>query len=120
MKRLTMCVVAALAAVTFGAAGPRSAEARMQYFQAFEKKYDKVQGVADTKCAICHGGDKGVNKKQISDYGKELGTALGGKNVKDPDKIKSALEAIEKKDAGDGKTFGDILKDGKLPPAFKS
>jgi len=119
MKRLTMCVLAAVLAVVFGAAGPRAAVARMQYFNEFKKTYDKVQGVDDTKCGICHGGEKGVNKKQLSEYGKALGSDLAAKNVKDVDKIKKALEAIEKKDAGDGKTFGDLLKDGKLPPAYK-
>jgi hypothetical protein len=116
MKRLAMCVAAAVIAVVAGISAPKNAEARMQYFKAFEAEYPKVEGVGTTKCGICHG-KKGNDKKVTSNYAKELGKALGGKNVKDADKIKEALKKAEAGDAGDGKKFGDLLKDGKLPPA---
>lgn len=119
MKRLTMSVLTVLMAFAFGGIGPQTASARIQYFNEFKKKYDKIEGVEDHKCGICHGGNKGANKKKVSEYGKALGEALGGKNVKGEDKIGEALDKIESKDAGEGKTYGDLLKDGKLPPAFK-
>jgi len=117
MKRLAASVLGAIVAVIVCVSAPQKAEARMQYFKEFEGVYkDKLQGIDTKKCGICHGGKDGANKKKLSAYAKELSTALGGKNIKDVDKIKDAFKAVEAKDAGDGKTFGDLLKDGKFPP----
>ena len=66
------------------------------------------------KCAACHNG--GDDKKKRNDYGKALAAALGEKDVKDPEKIKAALDrAVKEKSGTDGKTFGDLIKEGKLP-----
>jgi len=59
---------------------------------------------------------KKVNKKKRNNYGMALRKALGKKNVKKSDVIKKALKSIESgKSAVAGKTFGDLLKAGKLP-----
>jgi hypothetical protein len=95
----------------------RQAEARPQYLKAFSGKYSKVaEKAGQLKCGVCHGAG-GKNKKVLSDYGKALGNALGGKNVKDNGKIDESLDEVAKADAGNGKTFGDLLDSGELPPA---
>lgn len=93
------------------------AEARPDYNKQFWEIYKKELGTqADAvKCNACHFGQE---KKNRNDYGKAMGAALGdgAKNVKDADKIKEAIEkAAKEKSSTDGKTFGDLIKDGKLP-----
>jgi hypothetical protein len=91
-----------------------TAHARPLYCKAFIGKYDKVVEAKTTKCAICH--PKPKEKAQRNNYGTALGKLLGAKNQKDAAKIKEALKKAEaEKSAVDGKTFGDLLKDGKLP-----
>ncbi|WP_417851177.1 hypothetical protein [Thalassoglobus sp.] len=114
MKNL-MLGMAAIAVVGFFAAAPQQAEARPQYLKGFIAKYD-IAEAKEKKCGVCHG-EGGKNKKMVSDYGKALGKALGKKNVKSADDIASGLDEAAKADAGDGKTFGDVLKSGKLPAA---
>lgn len=92
------------------------AEARPKYKGAFESQYPDVvkNHGKDGKvtCAVCHEGD---DKKKRNNYGEALGKNTG-KNEMDADKIKAALEKTEKeKSAVADKTFGDLLKDGKLP-----
>lgn len=117
MKRFSMFVLAIVAVATSGLLTPRQAEARLPYFNNFKETYSKLDSmkVDDTKCGICHGGEKGANKKKLSKYAQELKAALGKTNIKDADEIKKALKAVEAKDAGDGKTYGDLLNDGKFP-----
>jgi hypothetical protein len=119
MKRISMVVLAFVAMAATGLMRPEAAQARMQYFNAFKETYNKLDAtkVDEMKCGICHGGEKGANKKKLSKYAQEIGKGLGGKNVKDMDKIKEAFKAAEKGDAGDGKTYGDLLKEGKFPAA---
>ena len=88
------------------------AQARPQYFKAFAAKYPDFKVDATAKCAYCH---KGMDKKLRNDYGAAVGKALGAKNVKDPDAIGAALDKAAAESAGDGKTFGDLIKDGTLP-----
>ena len=115
MKRLSFCVLAIIAIV--GLAAPNQAEARPNYLGVFKSTYDKLDKakVDDLKCGVCHGGEKGANKKKLSGYAQEFGKALGGKNIKEEAKLKEAFKAAEKGDAGDGKTYGDLLKAGTLP-----
>jgi len=119
MKRFSMMVLAIVAIATAGLMTPNQVQARPDYFKHFKSTYDKLDQtkVDDTKCGICHGGDKGANKKKLSKYAQELGKALGAKNVKEEEKIKEALKTAEKGDAGGGKTYGDLLKEGKFPAA---
>lgn len=111
MRRLIACAVAAL---LIGSVLYNGADARPQYKTAFEKKYPKVKAANKITCDVCHvKGEK--DKKKRNDYGTALAKAVG-KNEKDKDKIDDALGKTEKEKSGtEGKTFGDLLDDGKLP-----
>jgi len=108
-KVLTVMCLAAVAGMMLTSA-PKQAEARKPYLDAFLAKYD-IEEAKTKKCGVCHG----KSKKVRSEYAEEIGKALGKKNVKDADEITKALEATEAKGSEDGKTYGEILKDGKLP-----
>ena len=114
-KATTLFALVAIAGLF--ALAPQQAEARPQYLKAFIAKYETIKEAKELKCGVCHG-EKGKNKKVVSDYGKALAKALGKKNQKDAEAIAKALDAAAKTKHGDG-TFGDLLKDGKLPPPAK-
>lgn len=89
-------------------------EARPNYKKIFDSTYEKVAKENKTKCNVCHDGD---DKKKRNNYGEALLSAGKiAKMEKDEAKIKEAFTKTEKeKSAIEGKTFGDLLKDGKLP-----
>lgn len=91
----------------------RYVEARPQYMKVFKDKYGME--LKDANCAVCH---PTKDKKERNAYGKKVAEVLGAKNVKDGEKIAAALEKVagEKNDKT-GKTFGDMIKAGKLPSA---
>ncbi|MFM7846545.1 MAG: hypothetical protein ACKOBW_14265 [Planctomycetota bacterium] len=92
---------------------PGEAWARPQYSKNFIAHYTEVKAAAEAKCGICH---PGMDKKEKNNYGMAFGKGLSEKNLKDDEKIKEALKKAEaEKSAVEGKTFGDLLKDGKLP-----
>jgi hypothetical protein len=104
-------VVAGTALLLFS----RPVQARPQYNKEFWARYEKEVGTQaeSVKCGACHFGKE---KKNRNDYGKAIGTAIGEKDVKDVEKIKEALDkAAKDKSSVEGKTFGDLIKDGKLP-----
>lgn len=105
-----LCTVAIVAANIWLAP---NVDARPEYNTQFWEMYPSLKDLKDsTKCEACHGKDKKVR----NDYGKAVGTALDAKQVKDAEKIKAALKKAEgEKSSTDGKTFGDLIKDGKLP-----
>lgn len=118
MRISGMLCVAVMAVVAMS----QLASARPKYNTEFWSMYDKEVGKLkeETKCAACHNG--GDDKKKRNDYGAAMGEALVGKDVggkkndTDVARIKKALEVIAKQKSGtDGKTFGDLIKDGKLP-----
>lgn len=90
------------------------AEARPKYLKQFAGTYPKLATQAKkAKCAVCH---PKKSKKIHNDYGIALKKAIGKKNEKDAKKIETALKKIEKeKSSVKDKTFGDLLKDEKLP-----
>ncbi len=94
--------------------GPQDAQARPGYLKSFNATYPALKDAAEgAKCGICHFGEKKSNR---NDYGKAMGEALGAKDVKDATAVEAALKKIEAgKSSTDGKTFGDLIKDGKLP-----
>jgi hypothetical protein len=118
MKKVVLAMAAAMVAVSvLAGVSLESASARPQYKMEFDKKY-MADGSAMNKalsgksnCNVCH---VGKDRKKRNDYGAALGKALGEKNVKDKEKIEEALGKVEKEKSGD-KTFGDLIKDGKLP-----
>lgn len=87
------------------------AEARPQYKKAFAEVYgEKIEKV---DCKICHPKE---SKKIRNAYGTAFKKALDKPNEKDAGKIKDALEKVEKeKSKVDGKTFGDLIEEGKSP-----
>ena len=94
-----------------------STQARPQYNKEFQSAYPNVADAAkEAGCGVCHPGPKGKDKKKRNAYGMAFEEGLGDeKNVKG-DGIGKALEAAGKaKSSVEGKTFGDLIKDGKLP-----
>ena len=88
------------------------AQARPQYLKGFITKYpDLADGAKMKKCGLCHPKDK----KMRLDYGKAVGAGLSKKNEKGDDEIAEALTKAEAVKSSSGKTFGDMIKDGKLP-----
>lgn len=108
----------------------RVADARPNYFNEFKAKYLKPDGSAEdkayaekindkVKCLVCHGkDDNGKEQKKIRNaYGKAL-EKLIKKMEKDKEKINEGLDqaADEKSsDKKDAPTFGELIKDHKLP-----
>lgn len=97
------------------------ANARPNYNSAFKDMYVKegtplAKAVDEVKCNVCHEGKK---KKNRNVYGKAVHEALGGEKIKDKDKINAALEKAAKMHSDpedkDSPTFGELLKEGKLP-----
>jgi hypothetical protein len=136
MKRVcSFGFVAVVAVASLTWLNANTALARKQYSEQFIDKYitptptTPAQKAIDAevksvKCGVCHLGPGGSKKKERNAYGAALQKLLG-KNEKALDKIQAGLDAIAKDSSNpaDGKapTFGDLLKDGKLPaPAEKA
>jgi hypothetical protein len=105
--------------------GFRTAEARPQYRTQFTKQYTEVKDKNSDamNCLICHeakaGSETTPDPKKHNNYGTALKDVIT-KNEKKPENIEKALKDIEPKDSAiTGKTFGDLLKDGKLPASKK-
>ncbi|MBI1899603.1 MAG: hypothetical protein HYS13_00635 [Planctomycetia bacterium] len=117
-KVLVTAMVAASAAVILLALGYDTANARMQYKMQWEKTYmtkdSAISKAYEGKatCNVCHQGAK--SRKNRNPYAKAIEKALGGKNVKDAEKISAALaEAAKAKSGGnDSPTFGDLIERG--------
>jgi len=89
----------------------------------FKKTYPELAKSEDVKvnCAVCHNSKENKKKKHRNNYGVAMKEALGKKNEKDKEKIAEALKKIaEKKSHVEGKTFGDLIADGKLPGEDKA
>jgi hypothetical protein len=90
------------------------AQARVKYSTEFKKQYPALKGVT---CFTCHDKDPDspTSRKLRNEYGVALEHALGKKNVLDVEAIKAALAKVESEKGTNGKTFGDVIKEGKLP-----
>ncbi|MFV0444327.1 MAG: hypothetical protein ACK5Q5_12225 [Planctomycetaceae bacterium] len=116
MRKLVIAATIAAVMGLTSLSAPKQAQAQKQYLDAFKAKYTKVSADDLKKgCAICHGKE---SKKQRNDYALALEKALGAKKVKDVEKINSALMEVEAKEYEDGKTYGSLLNDGKLPAPY--
>ena len=115
MRKMIVCAVAAL---LIGSLLYNGVDARPNYKSAFDKQYPKVKAANKTSCDTCHvKGEK--DKKKRNNYGTALAKNIKAKE-KDKAKIAEALTKTEKeKSAIKDKTFGDLLKDGKLPASTK-
>lgn len=121
-----ICLIASLVL----ALSPQVSLGRAQYKKNFLKKYikeapstepEKALSASAKKanCNVCHAGKEKKDPKNA--YGEAMAKALGAKNVKAADKIDKALEDVDKMPSasGDAKspTFGDLMREGKLPAA---
>ena len=105
-------LIVAACMLAFVASG-QQASARLQYLKAFKAAYASKLSGQKLTCAVCH---PTKSKKDRNNYGAAVGKNVGMKNQKDEAKIKEALEKGGKeKSATDGKTFIDLINDGKLP-----
>jgi len=107
----------------------QKAEARPTYNTVFKNTYKEPAQKAlikKAKCNICHySTQKSKSKKNRNDFGKAMAKALGkdeaGKPIiklkkKDTKKIEAALaKAVKEKSSVEGKTFGDLIKEGIAP-----
>ncbi len=94
------------------------AEARPKFVGVFKKTYPELAKNKEIKinCAVCHNTKENKKKKHRNNYGVALKTVLGVKNEKDKEKIAAALKKIEaEKSHVEGKNYGDLIADGKLP-----
>jgi len=108
-----MWIALGMAVVGTALVGPQDAQARPGYLKSFNAAYPALKDAADTaKCGICHFGEKKANR---NDYGKAMHEALGAKDVKDAAALEAALKKIESTKNAAGKTFGELIKEGKLP-----
>ena len=113
MSRTVKLSVAVVVVLFAGAMLIGQAQARPNYCKTFIAQYENVKDAKEIKCAVCH---VGKEKKDRNIYGVTLTKLLGAKEVKEEAKIKETLKKAEsEKSAVDDKTFGDLLKEGKLP-----
>ena len=112
------CVLV-LALATVAGLAPTPAFAIKQFADEFKAVYVKegtplAAAVEAAKCNVCH---VGKEKKNRNAYGEALDKLLDKKADKeDKDKIRKALDEVAKlPSAVAGKTFGDLIADGKLP-----
>jgi hypothetical protein len=129
MKKLVVTLFAlVVASSTFLGLQVDTAQSRPQYLGAFKKMYTKPDGspeekaflveVNTAKCSVCHEGD---SKKNRNSYGKELAKIFIPPNQKDPAKIDEAFEKVAGMHVDPNNpsspTYGDLIKQGKLPGA---
>jgi len=114
----TLCAGALLFAVIVLSA--ESAEARPKFPSILKKAYPEYKDALEAKgekinCTLCHAkNDDNKKKKFRNNYGWALKKALDHKeNEKNADKVTEALKKIEgEKSHIEGKTFGDLIKEG--------
>ena len=125
--RSSLAVVLGTGVALLVGASSRPAFAIKEFFDEFKAVYVKPDSsdanekalaaeVETAKCNVCH---VGSNKKERNPYGNALADLLDKKeDKKDTAKIRGALEKVAAMPSGDGKpTFGELIKQGKLPGA---
>lgn len=93
------------------------AHAYPEFKKEFDKKYAPLAPqIAKVKCNVCH---VGKSKKDRNEYGKALSKFITKKEKKKPDKIQEALQKAEGEHSdpanASSPTFGELMKEGKLP-----
>jgi cytochrome c2 len=119
-------MLGAMVVVVVGASS-RPAFAIKEFFDEFKAVYVKpdssdandkalVAEVETAKCNVCH---VGSSKKERNSYGNALADLLDKKeDKKNQEKIRQALDTVAAMPSADGApTFGELLKQGKLPGA---
>jgi hypothetical protein len=131
-KMFTLLPAAAVVVGLFCYATVESVRAIPPFKKEFDNKYVKkdssdpnekalAEAVEKVKCNVCH---KGKDKKMRNAYGEELAKLLDKKaDAKNPEKIQQALDKVAAlpSNPSDPKspTYGDLLKEGKLPAPEK-
>ena len=126
--RLAMYALALVAAaVVMTSVTVEPAAARPPYNKEFQAKYLKkdstdpaemalAAAIEKVKCNVCH---KGKDKKMRNDYGQALSKLLTKADAMNVEKIKASLDKVaeehSKPDDDKSPTFGQLLKEGKLP-----
>ena len=123
--RNRFAVMLGVGVAMFAAASSRPAFAIKQFFEEFKAVYVKPDSgeasdkalaaeVETAKCNVCHAGS---SKKERNAYGNALADLLDKKeDAKNVEKIRKALDTVAAMPSSDGgPTFGDLLKQGKLP-----
>ncbi len=118
-RRCTQASVLVLILAANAALIPTPALAIKQFADEFKAVYVKegtplAAAVETAKCTVCHVGD---SKKERNVYGQALAERLDKKeDAKNVEKIRQALaEVAALPSAVEGKTFGDLIAEGKLP-----
>lgn len=127
-RRSSFAVMAGIAVALVAGASSRPAYAIKQFFDEFKAVYVKPESadanekalaaeVETAKCNVCHAGS---NKKERNAYGNALAELLDKKaDAKNVEKIKDALNKVAGMSSDSSKpdapTFGDLMKQGKLP-----
>ncbi len=117
VKNSVRIVVAGAVAVAMFVMTGSEALARPKYSNVMNSTYPDLAKKKGTDgkltCAVCH---PKTDKKVRNNYGAAVGGKLEKKNETDEAKIKEALTKAEgEKSATEGKTFGDLIKEGELP-----
>jgi len=123
-RKLQVVMLGTVVALVAGMSS-RPAFAIKQFFDEFKGMYVKPDSseandkalaaeVETAKCNVCHAG---TSKKERNAYGNALADLLDKKeDAKNVEKIRDALKTVAAMPSGtDGATFGDLLKQGKLP-----
>ena len=99
------------------------ASARPAFLGVFKKTYPDLAKNKDVKlkCAVCHNTKDNKKKKHRNNYGVALKKELGKPKEKDKKKVAAALKKIASgKSHVKDKTFGDLIKEGKVPGEDKA
>lgn len=123
LKTIGRTATAGIMLLAFLVLSSGTAEARPAFVGVFKKQYPELAKNKDLKinCAVCHNTKENKKKKHRNNYGVALKKALGKKNEKDKKKVAEALKKIESgKSHVEGKTYGDLMKEGMLPGEDKA
>lgn len=123
MKRFLMMFVMVLVAVGLSLFTGTDASARPQYKSRFDdatKDTKAAELIKGHKCNVCH---YVTDKKKRNDFGQAVNKhidkatfdKLKGEKEKLDKKIEEAIQAAMKEKSPEGKTFGELIKEGKLP-----
>lgn len=113
MRKGLLCAAALVMVLGVVGMVADQAQARPQYLKSFLDTYPALKEEASkVKCGACH---PETDKKVRNDYAMAFGKGLTDKNLKEEEGIKKALTDAEAAKNADGKTYGDLIKEGKLP-----
>lgn len=120
-RSMKYAVVTGAVVAFLAGSSAREAFAIKQFADEFKAMYVKegtplAKEVESAKCNVCH---MGKSKKDRNVYGQALAERLKKDDKENVEKIKAALQEVEKLPSDpakpDGPTFGALIAEGKLP-----